>query len=53
MTLPDRKSPAYVRRRDRAVDEDQWIRDCLHQNAIGVMATVADGQPFINNLSYG
>lgn len=52
MTVSDRKSPAYVRRRDRAVDDEQWIRDCLHRNPIGVMATIDDGQPFINSNLY-
>lgn len=52
MTQTDRSSPAYVRRRDRAVDEAGWIKTFLHQGAVGMLATVADGQPFINSNIY-
>lgn len=52
MTPPDRTSPAYIRRRDRAVDDDGWIRDFLHRGAVGMLATVDDGQPFINSNLY-
>lgn len=38
-----------VRRTDRAVTDDQWIRDQLHQAAFGVLATVYEGQPFVNS----
>jgi nitroimidazol reductase NimA-like FMN-containing flavoprotein (pyridoxamine 5'-phosphate oxidase superfamily) len=42
-----------VRRRDRAVTDDDWIRDTLRGAPHGVLATVADGQPFVNmNLFY-
>ncbi|MEM8529691.1 MAG: pyridoxamine 5'-phosphate oxidase family protein [Chloroflexota bacterium] len=37
-----------VRRRDRAVTDDTWIRELLHRAPMGVLATVNDGQPFIN-----
>jgi nitroimidazol reductase NimA-like FMN-containing flavoprotein (pyridoxamine 5'-phosphate oxidase superfamily) len=40
-----------MRRRDRAQDED-WIRAFLHSGAWGALATVADGQPFINTQNY-
>jgi uncharacterized protein len=36
------------RRRDRAVNDEAWIRDFLRQAAYGYLATVADGQPFLN-----
>ncbi len=52
MTSPDRNSPAYVRRRDRSVDDDSWIKTFLHRGAVGMLATVADGQPFINSNLY-
>jgi nitroimidazol reductase NimA-like FMN-containing flavoprotein (pyridoxamine 5'-phosphate oxidase superfamily) len=52
MTQPDRTSPAYVRRRDRSVDDEAWIRAFLHSGAVGMLATVADGQPFINSNLY-
>ncbi|GAC1399364.1 MAG: pyridoxamine 5'-phosphate oxidase family protein [Ktedonobacteraceae bacterium] len=40
---------AYVRRRDRAVEEEEWIRSLLHRAPIGIVATVSDGQPFLNS----
>lgn len=49
MTEMDRSSPAYVRRRDRAVEDEGWIRLFLHRSAVGMLATAADGQPFINS----
>lgn len=36
-----------MRRRDKARD-DAWIREFLHSGAWGALATVRDGQPFIN-----
>lgn len=42
-------APAEVRRRDRAVEDDAWIRDYLRRAPVGVLATVHDGQPFINS----
>src|SRR5690606_1258136 len=38
-----------VRRRDRAQHDDVWIRAFLHRAAMGTLATVHDGQPFINS----
>ncbi len=38
-----------VRRSDREVTDDGWITDFLHHSAIGTLATVHDGQPFINS----
>jgi uncharacterized protein len=37
-----------VRRRDRAVTDDDWIRALLHRAPFGTLATVHDGQPFLN-----
>lgn len=37
-----------IRRSDRAVEDDAWIRAFLHTAATGTLATVHDGQPFIN-----
>lgn len=37
-----------VRRADRAVDDEAWIRALLRRAATGTLATVYDGQPFIN-----
>lgn len=38
-----------VRRSDRAVDDESWIVDFLKRAPIGTLATVYDGQPFINS----
>lgn len=38
-----------VRRHDRAVEDDAWIRAMLHRVPLGTLATVHDGQPFINS----
>ena len=37
-----------VRRADRAVEDDAWIRALLHCAGVGSLATVYEGQPFIN-----
>jgi len=41
--------PTTMRRDDRAVDDDVWIKRFLHSAAVGVLATIHDGQPFINS----
>lgn len=38
-----------VRRDDRAVHEDAWIVDFMKRAAVGTLATVYEGQPFINS----
>jgi len=38
----------HIRRRDRAVEDEAWIRDMLKRLPFGSLATVANGQPFIN-----
>jgi len=38
-----------VHRKDRAVEDVGWIRALLHGAAVGTLATVSDGQPFINS----
>ncbi len=43
--LPDN----HVRRRDRAVEDEAWIKALLQRAPIGVLATVHDGQPFLNS----
>lgn len=40
---------AKVRRRDRAVEDEQWIKDLLHRAPMGTLATVHNGQPYINS----
>jgi len=37
-----------IRRADRAVEDDAWIKQFLAHAAVGTLATVHDGQPFIN-----
>jgi len=41
-----------VRRSDRAVEDEDWIRAFLHRAAVGTLATVHEGQPFINANLY-
>jgi nitroimidazol reductase NimA-like FMN-containing flavoprotein (pyridoxamine 5'-phosphate oxidase superfamily) len=41
-----------VRRRDRAVTDEDWIKAFLHSGAWGALATVAEGQPFIHTSLY-
>lgn len=38
-----------VRRSDRAVDDENWIIDFLKRAPIAALATVHEGQPFINS----
>jgi hypothetical protein len=42
------RPPHEVRRKDRAVEDAAWIRAMLHRIPFGTLATVHDGQPFIN-----
>ena len=37
-----------VRRADRAVYDETWLRKMMHTAATGVLATVKNGQPFLN-----
>ncbi|MDX1383758.1 MAG: pyridoxamine 5'-phosphate oxidase family protein, partial [Thermoanaerobaculia bacterium] len=37
---------------DRAVDDDAWIADFLAASAVGTLATVSEGQPFLNTNIY-
>jgi len=41
--------PHLVRRTERAVEDEAWIKALLHRAAYGVLATVHEGQPFINS----
>ncbi len=38
-----------MRRPDRAVEDEGWIRALLHRTPVGVLATAHDGQPFVNS----
>ena len=42
------RPPDTVRRKDRTVEDEAWIRAMLHRVPFGALATVHDGQPFIN-----
>jgi nitroimidazol reductase NimA-like FMN-containing flavoprotein (pyridoxamine 5'-phosphate oxidase superfamily) len=41
--------PTNIRRRDRAVNDETWIRDFLETAPVGMLATNYEGQPFINS----
>lgn len=38
-----------TRRSDRAVNDEVWMRTLLQRAPIGILATVHDGQPFLNS----
>lgn len=38
-----------LRRRDRAVVDEAWMRAVLHHAGTGVLATIEGGQPFVNS----
>lgn len=44
-TLPRTK----IRRSDRAVNDEAWMKAFLQRAPVGVLATVHDGQPFLNS----
>ncbi|MBX5457246.1 MAG: pyridoxamine 5'-phosphate oxidase family protein [Thermogemmatispora sp.] len=39
----------HIRRRDRAVNDESWIRNFLQRAPVGVLATVEGEQPFLNS----
>jgi uncharacterized protein len=38
-----------IRKKARAITDESWIKDFLHRAPAGMLATVADDQPFINS----
>lgn len=40
---------AQARRSDRAVNDEDWIKALLERAPIGILATVHEGQPFLNS----
>ncbi len=38
-----------IRRSDRAVNDEAWMKALLQRAPIGILATVHDGQPFLNS----
>lgn len=50
MPKPASEQPiSKVRRADRAVTDDGWIRDFLQRAPMGAFATISGDQPFINS----
>ena len=50
MPKPANEQPiSKVRRADRAVTDDGWIRDFLQRAPMGAFATISGEQPFINS----
>ncbi|NJO05762.1 MAG: pyridoxamine 5'-phosphate oxidase family protein [Chloroflexaceae bacterium] len=45
----EHRSFTEIRRRDRAVTDEAWIQALLHRAPFAALATVVDGQPFINS----
>jgi|GEM_PF-80874 len=41
-------APTTIRRDDRAVTDGEWIKEFLLNADVGTLATVHDGQPFLN-----
>jgi hypothetical protein len=48
----DREPLNHVRRRDRVVEDEAWIGELLTRAPFGTLATVADGQPFLNTNTF-
>jgi hypothetical protein len=46
--MPDSQAWAVVRRQDRAVTDEDWIRALLRRAPVCALATVQDGQPLIH-----
>jgi len=46
--MPD-DARTQVRRRDRAVEDEAWIRAMLHRAPWGVLAMSYEGQPYVNS----
>lgn len=42
------KAITHIRRQDRAVTDEAWIRAFLHRAAVGTLATVFEERPFLN-----
>lgn len=48
----DRNGIADVRRRDRAIDDEGWIREFLGRAPFAALATVHEGRPFVNTNTF-
>ncbi|MCP4591651.1 MAG: pyridoxamine 5'-phosphate oxidase family protein [bacterium] len=49
---PPQNPLTHVRRHDRAVHDDEWIRAFLRRAPFGTLATAADHQPFLHTSSF-
>ncbi len=51
---PDNAKWPRIRRQDREVRDETWIRECLARAPYGIWATSVDGQPFthVNTFQY-
>lgn len=49
--MPD-DTIVQVKRRDRAVTDETWLRAMLHKAPFGTLATVCEGQPFAKPSTY-
>ena len=38
-----------IRRKDRAINDETWIKDYLEHSPFGVLATEHEGQPYVNS----
>ncbi len=43
-----KREKTAMRRSDRAVEDEAWIKGFLNTAAVGTLATVHEGQPFVN-----
>jgi nitroimidazol reductase NimA-like FMN-containing flavoprotein (pyridoxamine 5'-phosphate oxidase superfamily) len=48
VSIAEAENWTEVRRKDRAVADEGWVRDFLRRAPAGTLATVHDGQPFVN-----
>ena len=44
--------PTQMRRADREMTDETWIKKLLHRGAVGYLATVHEARPFINSNLY-
>lgn len=49
---PQRQAATDMRRSDRAVEDEAWIRRFLQVKNVGILATADGNQPFINSNLY-
>jgi uncharacterized protein len=50
--MPEQQPINQVRRKDRAVTDEVWIREFLRTAPYGVVATESEGQPFLNPVTF-